>query len=232
LIGRLPSGLAAPMPKPQERACKPRCSANRASRAPVLPIDAIESATARPGVPGSIDTAIVRHISGGRSRLTLKSFDAGRESFQGAKVDVGWADEEPPQAIYSELLTRLLSTVPGEPSGLLLATFTPMLGLSGVVLSFLPGGRPLEGATVNSVGDKWYTMCGMDEVPHVSKAEREKLAASYMPHEREARTKGIPSLGSGSIYPIAESEFVCRPFELKDWHRRAFALDIGWRRMK
>jgi phage terminase large subunit-like protein len=195
----------------------------------VLPPDAVESTTARPGVPGAIDTAIVKHISGGRSRLVIKSYDAGRESFQGARIDLGWCDEEPGADVYSEFLTRLLSTVPGEPSGLMLLTFAPLLGLSDVVLSFLPGGKPKDGimsGSADSNSGKWYTIVTMHETPHIPAAEREKLAASFAPHEREARTKGIPSLGAGAIYPVPESDYVIRPFELPDWHRRAYALDI------
>lgn len=55
-------------------------------------------------------------------------------------------DEEPPIAIYTEGLTRTMSTVPGEESGLVMCTFTPLKGLSGVVLSYMPGGARLDGA--------------------------------------------------------------------------------------
>jgi phage terminase large subunit-like protein len=55
-------------------------------------------------------------------------------------------DEEPPLAIYSEGLTRTLSTVPGEPSGLVMCAFTPLKGLTGLVLSYMPGGERQEGA--------------------------------------------------------------------------------------
>jgi phage terminase large subunit-like protein len=110
----------------------------------MLPGDAIISTTRRSGVSGAYDTALIRHVSGDASRLVFKSYDQGRESFQGSKIDLGWADEEPPADVYSEFLTRLMSTVPGEQSGLMLATFTPLLGLSQVVLGFLPGGKPEE----------------------------------------------------------------------------------------
>ena len=35
---------------------------------------------------------------------------------------------------------------------------------------------------------------------------RRRIIASYPAHEREARTKGIPSLGSGMIFPVLEEE--------------------------
>jgi phage terminase large subunit-like protein len=91
---------------------------------------------------------VVRSAHGGLSRLVLKSYDQGRESFQAAKVDLVQFDEEPPIAIYTEGLTRTMSTGPGEPNGLVICGFTPLRGLSAVVLSFMPGGQQLEGALV------------------------------------------------------------------------------------
>jgi phage terminase large subunit-like protein len=119
----------------------------------MIPGDAIVSTTRRSGVSGAIDTALIRHTTGSTSRLVFKSYDQGRESFQGSKIDIGWADEEPPADVYSEFLTRLMSTVPGESSGLMLATFTPLLGLSQVVLGFLPTGKPEE--TAGPSGPSW-----------------------------------------------------------------------------
>ncbi len=89
------------------------------------------------GVADTIDQAVVMHASGGNSRLTLKTYEQGREAFQAAKIDIGWCDEEPPQDVYTEFLTRLMSTVPGEPNGIMMCTFTPLLGISEVVQYFL-----------------------------------------------------------------------------------------------
>jgi phage terminase large subunit-like protein len=47
-----------------------------------------------------------------------------------------WLDEEPDLDVYSECLLRTMTT-----GGLVMCTFTPMLGLSEVVMSFLPEGR-------------------------------------------------------------------------------------------
>ena len=111
----------------------------------LIPGDRIIATTARSGVPDAIDAVTVKHSSGGTSRLVFKSYDQKRESFQAAKIDVMQFDEEPPIDIYSEGLTRVLSTVPGQPSGLVICGFTPLRGLSGVVLSYMPGGQRLEG---------------------------------------------------------------------------------------
>jgi hypothetical protein len=36
-----------------------------------------------------------------------------------------------------------------------------------------------NGAMADAKGDKWFTVCAMDDVPHISAVEREKLAASH-----------------------------------------------------
>ena len=112
----------------------------------LVPGEAIKHTTPRSGVAEAVDTATIAHVSGGMSRLVFKSYDQGRESFQASKVDIVQYDEEPPMAIYTEGLTRTMSTVPGEPSGLVICGFTPLRGLSGVVLSYMPGGQRLEGS--------------------------------------------------------------------------------------
>lgn len=94
--------------------------------------------TARAGVPDAFDTLSVRHSSGGVSRATFKTYDQGRESYQGAKIDIILMDEEPPMSIYGEALMRTMATVPGEENGAMLCAFTPLLGLSEVVMAFMP----------------------------------------------------------------------------------------------
>jgi len=69
-----------------------------------------------------------------------------------------------------------------------------------------------------------------DETPHLSAEAKDALLASYSPHERDARTKGIPQLGSGAIYPVPESEIVCKPFDLPAYWPRGYGMDVGWNR--
>lgn len=97
--------------------------------------------TSRGGVPDAFDSAQIRHKSGGISRLVLKSYDQKREAFQATKIAGAWLDEEPPMPIYTETLTRTMATVPGEQNGMVECSFTPLLGMSEVVLLYLPGGK-------------------------------------------------------------------------------------------
>lgn len=103
----------------------------------VMPGDDIIDTTAQRGGGDAIESVVVKHQGGGRSRILFKTYEQGRESFQGSKLDVGWCDEEPPLDIYNEFLTRLMSTVPGEPNGAMMCTFTPLKGMSEVARRYL-----------------------------------------------------------------------------------------------
>lgn len=91
--------------------------------------------TWKAGVADLIDTIAVKHVSGGWSTLGLKSYQQGRGSFEGTEQDFVWLDEEPPEDIYGECLVRTATT-----NGLVYITFTPLEGVTGTVLHFLPGG--------------------------------------------------------------------------------------------
>lgn len=73
-------------------------------------------------------------------------------------------------------------------------------------------------------------MAGWADVPHISEVEQRDLRKSIPPYQRDARTKGIPQLGAGAIYPIEESEITCDPIEIPRAWPRAYALDVGWKR--
>jgi len=73
-------------------------------------------------------------------------------------------------------------------------------------------------------------MAGWDDVPHLSAAAKEELLSAYPPHQRDARTKGIPRLGAGAIYPIEESMIVVDDFPIPHHWPRAYGMDVGWNR--
>jgi phage terminase large subunit-like protein len=86
----------------------------------------------RRSVTDAIDFLTVRHFSGGASSLGFKSYDQGREKWQGETLDFVWLDQEPPGNIYLEGLTRTNAN-----NGIVYLTFRPLLGMSDVVAMFL-----------------------------------------------------------------------------------------------
>jgi phage terminase large subunit-like protein len=98
----------------------------------MVPGDALLDWGRRQGIADALDNVTVRHVSGGVSTLGFKSYDQGRQKWQSETLDGVWLDEECPMDIYMEALTRTNAT-----NGIVLMTFTPLLGYSDVVSMFL-----------------------------------------------------------------------------------------------
>ncbi len=92
----------------------------------------VETQRSGAGVPDLLDHVVVRHKSGGFSTAAFKSYDQGRKRWQGETLDWVWFDEEPPEDIYTEGLTRTNAT-----RGAVWLTFTPLEGMSRVVHAFI-----------------------------------------------------------------------------------------------
>ena len=192
----------------------------------LIPKKDIIKTTPKAGVPEAVDTVQVQHYDefgnpDGISTLNLKSYDQKRISFQGTEIDVFWLVEEPPLGIYSECLLRTMTN-----KGIVMCTFTPLEGLSETVMHFLEGGLIEE----KDDGSKFVLMATWDHAPHLSAAEKEELWKEIPPYQRDARSKGIPQLGSGAIYPFPESDLSIQDFPVPDHWPRFFGMDVGWKR--
>src|SRR5262249_23303757 len=151
------------------------------------------------GVRNCVDRFEVRHETGGISVCALKTYEMTAAKFQGAAVDCVWLDEEPVEyEIFTESLTRTLST-----NGLVLITFTPLLGHSKLVEHFAAGGPGIYSRTAT-----W------DDAPHLDAAQKARMLESYPPHERDARTKGLPKLGEGSVFAHLIDDCIIEPCKL------------------
>lgn len=184
------------------------------------------------GVPDAIESVRIKHISGGFSYLVFKSYDQKRKAFEGTEQDVVWLDEECPMDIYGECIIRTMTT-----GGVIMLTFTPLMGLSEVVLNFMPNGQMPEvkkhGMPEDLMGgysgrSKFIVNATWDDAPHLTEEDKVDIFEATPPHLRDARAKGIPQLGSGVIYPILEEDIVVDDFEIAPWMPKAFALDVGW----
>ena len=72
-------------------------------------------------------------------------------------------------------------------------------------------------------------MASWEDAPHLSQAQKDELWGGLPPHQRDARSKGIPQLGSGAIYPVLEERITVEDFDIPEYWPKAFALDVGWR---
>lgn len=165
------------------------------------------------GTPDCVDSITVRHVTGGLSRLTFKTYDQGRLRWQGETLNFVWYDEEPPEDIYTEGLTRTNAT-----SGIVWLTFTPLLGMSDVVKRFI----------IDKQAGTKVTVMTIEDAEHYTPAQRKAIVAAYPAHEREARAMGIPTLGSGRIFPVAEDVIRELPVTLPAFWPRLAGIDFGW----
>lgn len=99
----------------------------------MVPNKVIERVTYKRNLADAAQDICIRRRDGGRSVIGLKSFDRFRESFQGTAQDVIWVDEEPPADVHAKCLLGLMTT-----NGLVMCSFTPLRGLSDIVLMFMP----------------------------------------------------------------------------------------------
>ena len=75
---------------------------------------------------------------------------------------------------------------------------------------------------------KHITRMEIDDAEHFTPEERQAIIDAYPEHEREARTKGIPSMGSGRVFPISEETILCDPMPIpKHWYQ-IIGVDFGW----
>lgn len=171
------------------------------------------------GIPECVETATIRHTSGGVSKLQFKAYKQGRKSFEGDEIDVVLLDEECPSDIYTECLIRTMTT-----HGIVMLGFTPLEGLSETVLLFMPGGT-IPAAMSNGkfiIGATW------DDAPHLSQQDKDELWAAIPPYQRDARSKGTPTLGSGAIFPVRDEDIVVSDFLVPDYWPQAYGFDVGW----
>lgn len=71
---------------------------------------------------------------------------------------------------------------------------------------------------------------GWDDAPWLSEQEKAMMLEATPPSLRDARSKGIPTVGSGNVYPIPVSAIVERPFSIPHYWRRIFGMDVGVKR--
>lgn len=190
-----------------------------------IPADCIvDWARASGAVPDLLDYIVVKfhneagdHI--GNSVIYLKNYQQGRRRWQADTVDGVWFDEEPPLEIYTEGITRTNITM-----GPIMLTFTPLMGQSRVVLRFIqPAEDDLIGARHRTVVNMTLETCGLYTPEQI-----EQIVASYPEHERDARTKGIPVLGSGLVWPFHEQDYLEDPFQRPDHWAIINGMDFGY----
>lgn len=167
------------------------------------------------GVPGLVDTIYIKHRTGCKVKLQFRSYEQGRENLQAATIDFVYCDEEPPEDVMGELRARIAAT-----GGFLFMAFTPLKGMTPLVQEFWMHDNP----------EKFLVCMNIYEAKHFTPEKLKKIESLYSglsEAERQARMMGIPTMGSGMVYPIDDLDLAYDAFELPKNFRRIGALDFG-----
>lgn len=192
----------------------------------LIPKDCLGKPTIKQGISDAYAEVPVLHKPTGEwSVIKLRSYDQGRRCFQGTEEDVVWMDEEVPLEVYEEALVRLMTT-----KGIFILTFTPLNGLTELVLLFLQDCGEGKQAIGDEASPKYMVQAGWDHAPHLDQEDKDKLAVSFKsrPHQLKARREGIPALGAGAVYPYDRPDIEVTPFRIPSHWPRAYAMDVGW----
>jgi hypothetical protein len=68
----------------------------------------------------------------------------------------------------------------------------------------------------------------VDHALHFTDEQREEIIKSYPPHERDARVRGIPSMGSGRVFPVPGETITCERREIPPHWVRIAGIDWGY----
>jgi phage terminase large subunit-like protein len=213
----------------------------------MIPAHRLGKCFALQGTPQAIDVILIKHKSGGWSELGFKNYQQDIGSFMGTSRHAIWLDEECPLEIYNECNIRTATT-----QGIMLVTFTPLDGLTPMVVNFckkadfLVGAKPVvsieqepEAGTehmqdgdylVGSHSTKAVIQAGWDDASWLDEKTKARLLEDTPQHLREARSKGLPAMGSGNVYAVPIEEVLCEPFAIPASWPRMYALDVGWNR--
>lgn len=71
---------------------------------------------------------------------------------------------------------------------------------------------------------------GWDSIPWLDQKTKDEILASTPPHLRETVSRGVPSIGSGAVYPIPLDQVLVKPEEMVPipaFWRRIYGMDVG-----
>jgi phage terminase large subunit-like protein len=170
-------------------------------------------------IKGGIRSIRIKTKFGGYSALYFFSYEQGQGVLMGDSVDVVLIDEQiRDPAIYPQLINRT-STGARMTGGIILASMTPEYGRTPMIKQFQEELKPHQ--FLMSV--TWW------DAPHwTEKMIQENLEATP-PHLRDLKAKGIEIMGSGAVYPIAESTIKERMTDVPSYFKWLGAIDFGIR---
>jgi phage terminase large subunit-like protein len=178
-----------------------------------IPKDFLIDWSRKNGVADALDSSPSSTSTAALRLSASRSYDQGRAKWQANTVDWVWFDEEPPEDVYSEGITRTTAT-----GGSSILTFTPLLGMSKVVRRFLNEKDMHRHVTTMTIHD----------AGHISAEERERIDRPLSRARARSPRHGRADLGLGRVFPIADSRILIPPFAVPNHWPGINGIDFGW----
>jgi phage terminase large subunit-like protein len=148
--------------------------------------------------------------------IQFKSYEQGREKFQGAGVRLIWFDEEPPQDIWDECFVRVEA---GQQLDVIL-TMTAIKGMTWVY-------NRIYQDTSNP--DLYVSTAGWDDNPFLTEAQKDQMARGLTPAALKVRREGKFTKRVGLVCHWFDRSKHIRHYDSYDrswtWYE---VLDGGW----
>ena len=135
------------------------------------------------------------------SKIRFKTYEQGRQSYQGAGLDLEWDDEEPPEEIVAEQKARLIDR-----GGELIRSMTPLNGITYTYDEIIVNEKN------NPEVEYWF----WDSTKNIylDKTSLENILDNYAQKEAEVRRTGhFQNLKTGLCYYAFSDENIVDKFE-------------------
>jgi len=161
----------------------------------MIPLDVLTTGrvTMARGIADFVDTVSFKRDNGGMAQIQFKTYEMGREAYQGTPVDVNWLDEDiskTDDAIYGECLARKVTT-----RGIIICSLSPLLGMSPLRKRFKER-NGFECAEVLMTIDD----CRISNGGHIPDEEVPGIIASFKANEVATRVYGADMQGEGAVF--------------------------------
>lgn len=190
----------------------------------MIPLDNIVGRpTMARGISDFVDTVNLTRETGGPAILRGKTYEMGREAFQGEPVDVVWNDEDISRddaSIYGEELARLTTT-----NGRIINSMSPLLGMSPLRKRFkerMASGECQE--VLMTIHD-----CAVSKGGHIPDERIPEIIGSYSESERATRAFGADMQGEGAVFAVPQDRIrhTLDPATVPPYWRWLWALDFS-----
>jgi len=191
----------------------------------MLPKSRLGEPTRKAGVPDAYESIIVNGKYG-PSKIWFMAYEQGWQKFQGIRFNFGWPDEEPPEDIWSQMLRGTIS----QKDSRLAMTMTPEEGMTSVVMGFMNELKKGQACVTATWEDAKYddnTKHHKKGDTHLTEDKKAQILAALPDWQRDMRSKGIPLMGSGLVWPIKEEDIKTDPVNIPSHWPRICAIDLG-----